>query len=408
MNCGSLRAPVLFAHLVSRWIALTPLVLAVLCTFVLALIAGAGGWLSPVAAFHLLVAGGILPLIFGAMLHFVPVLTRTGAPHRFFRALPWLAQGLGLGVALALQGLGPRWLLHPLATLLAGLALALIFWMRGRARACLGSPHSGWRWYGLSLACLVLALLVVPPLLAVPAAYWPLRSLHLHLNTLGFVGLAALGTLPLLLPTALGKPDPEAAHWLRRYLWPVAGSVLMLAVGTALAPLNGMALVGPLLAAGGLLLLVYPVLRLLVHWQRQFGFAGLWRDGATASLLLAVLGFVVLQVAGLLHGFQLLAPRPTILAFGPGFLLPLVLGALSQLLPVWRHPGPATPARSTLRQRLAAGGAGRALLFLAAALAILLGHELPGLVLVALGLGHFLLALGSGLRQSLPGSERAR
>ncbi len=387
---------------------MTSLVFAVLAAFALALTAGGGGWLSPVAAFHLLVAGGILPLIFGAMLHFVPVLTRTGPPHRFFQALPWLAQGLGLGVALTLQGLGPRWLLHPLSTLVALLALLLILWMRGRARACLGTPHPGWRWYGFSLACLVLALLVVPPLLAVPEAYWPLRSLHLHLNTLGFVGLAALGTLPLLLPTALGRTDPEASHWLRRYLWSVAGSVLMLAVGTALAPINRLALAGALLAAGGLLLLVYPVLRLLAHWQRQFGFACLWRDGATASLLLAVLGFVALQVAGLLHGFQRLAPRPTILAFGPGFLLPLVLGALSQLLPVWRHPGPATPARSTLRQRLAAGGAGRALLFLAAALAILLGHELPGLVLVALGLGHFLLALGSGLRQSLPGSERAR
>lgn len=387
---------------------MTSLVFAVLATFVLALLAGAGGWLSPAAAFHLLVAGGVLPLICAAMLHFVPVLTRTGTPHRFFRALPWLAQGLGVGVALTLQGLGPRWLLHPLSTLVALLALLLILWMRGRAKACLGAPHPGWRWYVFSLACLVLALLGVPLLLAVPSTYWPLRSLHLHLNILGFVGLAALGTLPLLLPTALGKPDPESGHWLRRYLWPVAGSVLMLAVGTALAPINRLALVGSLLAAGGLLLLVYPVLRLLVHWQRQFGLACLWRDGAAASLLLAVLGLVVLQAAGLLHGFQLLAPRPTILALGPGFLLPLVLGALSQLLPVWRHPGPATQARLVLRQHLVAGGAGRALLFLVAALALLLGHDLPALGLVGLGLGHFLLALGRGLLQSLPGSERAR
>lgn len=387
---------------------MTSLVLSVLAAFALALLSGASSWFSPVAAFHLLVAGGILPLIFGAMLHFTPVLTRTGSPHPFFRSLPWLAQGLGVGVALTLQGLGPRWLLHPLSTLVALLALLLILWMRGRAKACLGSPHPGWRWYGFSLACLVLALLVVPPLLAVPEAYWPLRSLHLHLNTLGFVGLAALGTLPLLMPTALGRPDPEASHWLRRYLWPVAGSVLMLAVGTALAPLNGLALVGPLLAAGGLLLMLYPVLRLLIHWQHQFGFPHLLKDGATASLLLAVLGFMALQLAGLLHGFQLLATRPTILAFGPGFLLPLVLGALSQLLPVWRYPGPATPARAALRQRLTRGGGVRALLFLVAAVAVLHGHDLPALVLVGLGLAHFLLALGFGLLQSLPGSERAR
>ncbi|MGB4674701.1 MAG: hypothetical protein WBH99_12290 [Azovibrio sp.] len=387
---------------------MTPLVFAVLAVFVLALITGASGWLSPVAAFHLLVAAGVLPLICGAMLHFVPVLTRTGAPHRFFQVLPWLAQGLGLGVVLALQEPGLRCLLHPLSALLAGLALALIFWMKSRAKACLGTPHPGWRWYGCSLACLLLALLVVPLLLAVPAAYRPLRSLHLHLNTLGFVGLAALGTLPLLLPTALGQHDPDARHWLRRYLWPVLGSVLVLTGGTALAALDGMALVGPLLAAVGLVLLVYPVLRLLVHWQRRFGFSSLWRDGATASLLLAVPGFMLLQLAGLLHGFQRLEPRLAILALGPAFLLPLVLGALSQLLPVWCHPGPATPNRLALRQRLAAGGAGRALLFLGAACAILLGHELPGMGLVGLGLGHFLLALVAGLLQSLPGSERAR
>ena len=381
---------------------MTSLVFAVLAAFALALIAGASGWLPPVAAFHLLVAAGIMPLICAAMLHFVPVLTRTGAPHSFFQALPWLVQAGGLGVALVLGGLGPRWLLHPLALVLALAALALIVWMRGRARACLGAPHPGWRWYGASLACLSLALLAVPPLVSLPAAYWPLRSLHLHLNTLGFVALAALGTLPLLLPTALGRPDPEAVHWLRRYLWSSLGSVAMLVTGTALAVLGGLQLMGPLLAAGGLALLLYPVLRLLVRWWRLFGPGLLFRDGAAASLVAALLGFMLLALAGLLHGFQLLQPRATILAFGLGFLLPLVLGALSQLLPVWACPGPVTPRRTALRARLATGGAGRGALFLMATLGALAGQELPALGLAALGLGHFLLALGRGWRQSLP------
>ena len=66
-------------------------------------------------------------------------------------------------------------------------------------------------------------------------AYWrALRLFHLHLNTIGLVGLAALGTLPVLLPTALGKPDPEAAGWLRRRLWLVAGGALVIASGTAI------------------------------------------------------------------------------------------------------------------------------------------------------------------------------
>lgn len=387
---------------------MTALVFAVLAVGALALIAGVNAWLSPLAALHLGVAAGVLPLIFAAMLHFVPVLTRTGAPGRGLAMLPWLAQALGFGVVAALAGGAPRWLLHPLALMLAGLALGLLVWMRRRARACLGAPHPGWRWYGFALVCLMLALVAVPVLLAVPSAYGALRSLHLHLNTLGFVGLAALGTLPLLLPTALGKTDPEAAHWLRRYLWPVAGSTMMLALGTALAPLNGMTLVGPLLAAGGLSLLIYPVLRLLLRWWRQFGWRVLWQDGAAASLGLALLGCIGLQVAGLLHGFALLAPRPIIFAFGAGFLLPLVLGACSQLLPVWRYPGAASPARAALRQRLVAFGAIRALLFLVAALALLCGYERLALTLVGLGFGQFLLALALGWLRRLPGTGLAR
>ena len=86
-------------------------------------------------------------------------------------------------------------------------------------------------------------------------AYWkPLRLFHLHLNTIGLVGLAALGTLPVLMPTALGKPDPDAAGWLRRRLWLVASGALIVATGAAIVwefAVPGAALV--LVAALGLL-----------------------------------------------------------------------------------------------------------------------------------------------------------
>jgi hypothetical protein len=42
-----------------------------------------------------------------------------------------------------------------------------------------------------------------------PAGYGALRLVHLHLNTLGFIGLTAIGTLHVLMPTVLGKPDPR-------------------------------------------------------------------------------------------------------------------------------------------------------------------------------------------------------
>jgi hypothetical protein len=46
-----------------------------------------------------------------------------------------------------------------------------------------------------------------------------------------------------------------------------------------------------------------------------------------------------------------LPTRPSLFAWAAGFLLPLVTGALSQLLPVWRWPGPVIPARGIMRQK---------------------------------------------------------
>ncbi len=384
-----------------------PQVLSVLLVAVLAFVSGASGLLLPLAAFHLFVAGAILPLIFAAMLHFVPVLTRSGAPHPLLRKLPWLAQGAGVAVALVLEGLAPRWLLHPLATLLAALALILLLWVRRRACQCLGPAHPGWRWYGASLTCLLLALLAVPPLVSIPGAYWSLRGLHLHLNTLGFVGLAALGTLPVLLPTALGLPDPESGAWLKKRLLPVLGAVLLIAVGAALAPLSGFKLTAIALAAAGGVILFLAGLSLLLQWRARFSLAVLWRDGAAASLSLALTGFLLLNLAGLAHGLGSLLPRPAILAYGPGFLLPLVTGALSQLLPVWRWPGAGSAERSLWRARLTAGGQWRALVFLAGGGCVLGEFNGPALVLTGLGMGHFLLGLMQAWRGTVSGRGRA-
>jgi len=52
-------------------------------------------------------------------------------------------------------------------------------------------------------------------------------------------------------------------------------------------------------------------------------------------------------------------------AFLVAFLLPLVTGALSQLLPVWRYPGRRTAARDRMRGALVKAGAVRAVLFVA-------------------------------------------
>jgi len=361
--------------------------LALLGSAVLAL-SGVG---SPLAVAHLAFAVGIVPLIFAAMSHFVPVLTRTGDPGRLIARLPGAAQLAGLVAVAAMQGLAPYWLLHVAAAVDLVLAAILLNWIAARARAALGSPHPGWRWYGAALGCLMMALLAVLLIPALPLYWKPLRIFHLHLNTLGLVGLAALGTLPVLLPTALGKPDPEAASWLRRRLWLVAGGALVIATGAAV--------IWPFAAPGAALLLV-AALGLIGQWGRRFGFKAMLADGVAASLLAAVAGLLVTLAAGVAHGAGLLPGRPTLLAWGAGFLLPLVTGALSQLLPVWRWPGPALPARHIMRQKLAASGGLRAALFLAGALALLGGFAPAAGLLVASALLLFIAGLLQAVRVS--------
>jgi len=359
----------------------------------LALLAGAvlalGGVGLPVAVAHLVFAVGVVPLIFAAMIHFVPVLTRTGDPSRWIGRLPVLAQLAGLLAVIAMQGLVSRWLLH-LAALTDLLLTAVLFnWMAGRARACLGSPHPGWRWYGAALGCLMLALLAVLLTTAWPTHWRALRLFHLHLNSIGVVGLAALGTLPVLLPTVLGQPDPEAAGWLHRRLWLVAGGALIVATGAAV--------VWPFGAPGAALVLV-AALGLLGQWLRRFGGPTLLADGVSASLVAAVCGLMLSLGAGVAHGAGLLPSAPTLLAWGAGFLLPLISGALSQLLPVWRWPGPVTPERLRMRGILAAGGRWRGALFLASAVTLLAGYAPAAWVFLGLALLIFAINLLQAVR----------
>lgn len=353
---------------------------------------GASAVLAPVAALHVAFAIGVLPLIFGAMLHFVPVLTRSAGPHRAIAALPFVAAANGLPVVLAMQGILPRSMLHLAAAFDFLLALTLIVWMVRRARRTLGAPHPGWRWYAAALSMLALALLAVPPLLSgiEPGA---LRLFHLHANTAGLIGLAALGTLPVLLPTALGKPDPQAAPWLRRRLFVAVVGVLFLATGAALW--------WPLTLVGGAVLGVL-ALGLFAHWWRVFGAATVFADGAAAPLAAATAGFGLLLFAGALHGTRLFDAAGMTWAFVAGFLLPLVSGALSQLLPVWRFAGPNSPARQEMRRRLVRCGRWRAGLFPMAALAFILGAPPLGLSLVAAGLLLFAADLFAALRVPPP------
>ncbi|NTV11886.1 MAG: hypothetical protein HGA47_14135, partial [Zoogloea sp.] len=285
-----------------------------------------------------------------------------------------------------LLGALPGWMLQVAAGTALAATLAFIAWQVKRARATLGRPHPGWRWYPAALACLALALAAILAGLAWPPGYRLARLAHLHLNTLGFVGLAAIGTLNVLLPTVLNRPDARAAGRLQRALpFALAGVLLVAASGLS----HAVAIAGGVLLAG-------MAAHLWLGWMRGFGLAAMMRDGASASLLGALTGFVVLLAAGAAQGLGLMPSRALVPAFIILFLLPLVTGALSQLVPVWRLPGALTPARQALRTRLARGGGVRAALFLAGGCDLLAGWP-SGYALALAGILLFAVELLSGL-----------
>ncbi|WP_324779230.1 hypothetical protein [Thiobacillus sedimenti] len=315
------------------------------------------------ATLHLILAVGAMPLIFGAMGHFIPVLTRThGAP-----AVPAALAGLALaGGALAVSSFAVPALgtaRYVGAGLAASAAALLLAWTRRRRRGMLGRPHPGLAWYEAALACLFVALLAI-----LAGAIWPqhavaLRRLHLHLNTLGFIGLTAWGTLAVLLPTAAGKPDPDAAARLRRDLpWAVAGIALVATGAAWLAPL----------AAVGAAVLALPLARTATAWLRRYRVELFAWHGASPLLGAAFAGYAISLALG-----AAAAVRPSLTptsAFVLAFLLPLVSGAASHLLPVWLRPGRQGDWHAALRSRLGRFAGARALLFCGSGMAAGLGQ----------------------------------
>jgi hypothetical protein len=299
------------------------------------------------------------------MMHFVPVLTRGRPPVAALHALPFVALAAGLAAALAFAE--PRLFqtgIHAGAGLALVAALAMAVWILRRGSAALGAPHPCLRWYLAAVLMLLLALVAVLAMDIWPAQRAALRVVHLHLNTLGFIGLTALGTLAVLLPTAAARPDARAAARLKADLSPAVAGVLLIAAGAAW---------GKPLAYAGMALLLLPVVRLGTAWAVQF-----WREvgtlhGAAPSLALALFGFAGLLFLGAGHANGGLFGTDAIFGFVLAFLLPLVTGAVSQLLPLWLKPGMQTPWHEQARRILGRFAALRALTFLVAGVSVALG-----------------------------------
>lgn len=353
------------------------LLLIALLGFLLGLILPQLTPLPPAPPLHLIFALSILPLILGAMTYFVPVLTRSSTPELLAFTPPLI--GLAAGLVLA-YSLFFAFHIYPAAAFLALLAATwLSIWMRRRARQTLGTPHPGLLWYQLALGALILGMIAILAGSVWPEQWQALRRLHLHLNLLGFIGLTALGTLRVLLPTTGGYSDPETAPWLQtQWQYLVSGSLLV-AIGSAWYP--------PLSVAGLLLWLIplFRFLRSLITTHRQ----NIWRwHGASVSLGTALFGLTMVLLGSGLHGTGWYPAAWSSNAFVLAFLLPLVTGAATHLLPIWIRPGDQPATQQALRNQLGQGSGFRSALFLISGMLSLIGitwSSLPAL----LGLFYF-------------------
>ena len=337
--------------------------------------------LLPAAHIHLALAMGVMPLIFGAMVHFIPVLTRSAAAHIMVRLIPMLALTAGI---LAFFSFVVSNQAYYFATFLAlATAVAFAAWIIRRASKALGKPHPCLYWYLSAVACLILALAAIAAMALWPEQRLALKRLHLHLNMLGFIGLTAVATLQVLLPTAVGRPDPNAASRLRQDMKWALGGTLLISIGAAwFNPLSWL----------GAALWMIPLVRLGKAWLTLYLKEIFQLHGATSSLAAALAGFSLALLFGLLHAAGILNTTDTAHAFILAFLFPLVTGAVSQLLPIWARPGPQTTWHALVRQRLGAGGGYRAILFLVGGGLLGLGWR-GGLLLSVAALVAFLLQL---------------
>ncbi len=324
--------------------------------------------MAPAFWAHLVLAIGVMALITAAMQHFVPVLTRGRGAGAWLGRLPWAMAGAGALAVAVFAGLLP-WPALGVAALAALLgAFAMIAWMRHRARQTLGAPHPGLAWYVAAMACLALGLGAAALIPVFPEWHIPLREFHLHINLFGFVGLTAVGTLAVLVPTAVGRPDPATGARLRLDLkWALAGA-LSLALGKTLG--YGW------LAWLGVAAWSWPVGRMLAAWWRLYRNDIIAWHGHAPVLFAATLGYVCALI--LAPGDIGLGQGPLTI-FLPGFLFALVSGAAGQLAPVWARPGAPTAEQRTGQAALGRHGGARALLFLSAAVLPLLGYRCAGM-----------------------------
>jgi nitrite reductase (NO-forming) len=293
-----------------------------------------GTWL----ALHLVLLGAATNAIVVWSEHFAAALLRV--PRVGERAATARALALNLGVLAVLGGVhgGRPVLVAGGAWLVGAVVLAHAATLAAGIRRAFGARLAGTVWYYVAASAALLAGMGLGVLLAGGAtgsadAYRAMRLAHVHLNVLGWVGLAVVGTQFTLWPTVLRTrmvADPRrAAGWSLPLL---AGGLAVTAAGL-LAQWRAVALAGLGGYAAGLGVALVPFARTALRrrprtaapWMLAAGIA--WFAIAVAADLLALAGSD--RVVDLDGRTGRLVP-----AVAVGFGLQVLTGALTYLLPV--------------------------------------------------------------------------
>ena len=122
-------------------------------------------------------------------------------------------------------------------------------------------------------------------------------------------------------------------------------------------------------------MLAIPLFDILKAWLKLYSNAIFKVHGAVPLLVAALCGYSITLIIGLTHAYHQQSFSP-VATFIIAFLMPLVTGAVSYLLPLWMRPGQQTAWHQAARKRLGFGGGIRALLLLTGGVIAGFGYEI--------------------------------
>jgi nitrite reductase (NO-forming) len=293
-----------------------------------------GGWL----ALHLVLLGAATNAIVVWSEHFAAALLRTPPASERVATVRALALNLGIVAVLAGVQTGRSGLAAAGAGLVGVVVLGHGLSLANRIGRALPARLSMTVWFYVAagaalLAGMGLGLWLAGGVAGSADAYRALRLAHAHLNVLGWVGLAVVGTQFTLWPTVLRtRMVPGLERAVRWSLPPLAAGLAVAAAGLA-SQRRVVALAGLATYLAGLVVALVPFVRTAV--RRPPTTAAAWMLGAgMAWLVVAVVADLGALAAS--PGVAALEDRvarlvPAVVA---GFALQTLTGALTYLLPV--------------------------------------------------------------------------